>query len=71
MPYTPPKQLLNAPPLPQKALTLSRNVDECKPLNHGGRQLETAPAPIDVLPSIRQAGQYYSICQLEPTLSGI
>ena len=23
--------------------------------NHGGRQLETAPAPIDVLPSIRDA----------------
>jgi hypothetical protein len=23
--------------------------------NHGGRQLETAPAPIDVLPSIREA----------------
>ena len=23
--------------------------------NHGGRQLETAPAPIDVLPSIRAA----------------
>ena len=27
-----PKQSLNAPPIPQKALTLSRKVDECKPL---------------------------------------
>jgi len=30
--YTPPKCPLNAPPIPHKALTLSRKVDECKPL---------------------------------------
>ena len=29
---TPLKQLLNASPITQKALTLSRNLDECKPL---------------------------------------
>jgi len=29
---TPPKQLPNAPPIAQKLLTLSRKVDECKPL---------------------------------------
>jgi len=29
---TTPKQSLNAPPIPQKALTLSRKVHECKPL---------------------------------------
>ena len=27
--HTPPKQPLHATPIPQKALTLSRNVDEC------------------------------------------
>jgi len=32
---TPPKQPLNAPPIPHKALTLSRKVDECKPLTAG------------------------------------
>ena len=32
IPQTPPEQPLNAPPIPQKALTLSRKVDECKPL---------------------------------------
>ena len=31
-PYAPPKRPLNAPPIPQKALTLNRKVDECKPL---------------------------------------
>jgi len=31
-PYTPPTQPLNAPPIPQEALTLSRKVDECRPL---------------------------------------
>jgi hypothetical protein len=31
----PPKQLLKAPPIPQKALTLSRKVDECNPLDLG------------------------------------
>ena len=30
--YTAPQQSLNASPTPHKALTLSRNVDECKPL---------------------------------------
>ena len=35
-PYTPPTQPLNAPPVPQEALTLSRKVDECKPLPAGG-----------------------------------
>jgi len=44
-PYTPPNtpltratQPLRAPPIPQKALKLSRKVDECKPLAGGGRQ---------------------------------
>ena len=32
---TPSKQPLNAPPIPQKALSLSRKVDECKPLAVG------------------------------------
>jgi hypothetical protein len=32
---TSPKQSLNAPPIPQRALTLSRKVDECKPLLTG------------------------------------
>ena len=31
-PYEPPKQPLNAPTVPQKALTLSRKANECKPL---------------------------------------
>jgi hypothetical protein len=31
----PPKQPLSAPPIPQKALKLSRKVDECKPLPKG------------------------------------
>ena len=35
-PETPPEQPLNAPPIPQKALTLSWNVNECKPLHGGG-----------------------------------
>jgi len=35
-PKTPPKQHINALPVPQKALYLSRKVDECKPLG-GGR----------------------------------
>jgi hypothetical protein len=30
------KQLLNATPIPQKVLTLSRQVDECRPLIIGG-----------------------------------
>ena len=34
-PQTLPKQPLNAPPIPSKALTLSRKVDECKPLAAG------------------------------------
>jgi len=34
---TTPTQSLNAPPIPQKALTLSRKVDECKPLVDGTR----------------------------------
>ena len=29
------KQPLHAPPIPQKALTLSQEVDECKPLSYG------------------------------------
>ena len=33
--YTPPKQPLDSPPIPQKAITLSRKVDECKPLDGG------------------------------------
>jgi len=33
--WTPPRQPLNAPPMPQQALTLSRKVDECKPLVQG------------------------------------
>ena len=32
---TPPRQPLNAPPIPHKALTFSREVDECKPLFRG------------------------------------
>jgi len=32
-----PEQSLNAPPIPQKALTLRRKVDECKPLGPGWR----------------------------------
>jgi hypothetical protein len=53
-----PKQSLNAPPIPQKALTLSPKVDECKPLpvrrstpeasprrRRGGRRLHEATSP--------------------------
>jgi hypothetical protein len=36
---TSPRQPLSAPPIPQRALTLSRKVDECKPLG-GGRPLD-------------------------------
>jgi hypothetical protein len=31
-----PRKPLYAPPIPQKALTLSRKVEECKPLARGG-----------------------------------
>jgi hypothetical protein len=34
-PYTPLRQPLNVPPIPQKALELSRKVNECKPLHAG------------------------------------
>jgi len=33
--YTPPNHPLNAPPIPQKALELSRKVNECRPLRRG------------------------------------
>ena len=36
--YTLTKQPLNTPPIPQKVLTLSQKVDECKPLVHGRRR---------------------------------
>ena len=36
-PGPPPKHPLNASPIPHKALTLSREVDECKPLQGGER----------------------------------
>jgi hypothetical protein len=45
---TPPKHPLNAPPIPQKALKLSRKVDECKPLVAGmaaALKNNYAPAP--------------------------
>ena len=35
---TPPKQLLSAHPIPHEALTLSREVEECKPLLRGSTQ---------------------------------
>ena len=41
---------------PSDALkAVDRGFDAVWVSNHGGRQLETAPAPIDVLPSIRDA----------------
>jgi len=45
--YKPSKQPLNAPPIPQKALTLSRKVDECKPLPvfSSSRTASILPAP--------------------------
>jgi len=46
-PCTPPKQLRNAPHIPQKALTLSRKADECKPL-----AAVAAAAPKSVAPKL-------------------
>jgi len=43
---TTPEQSLNAPPIRQKALTLSRKVDECKPLLTGCQVLTSLPAEL-------------------------
>jgi len=46
-PSTPPKQRLNAAPIPQKPLTMSLKVDECKPLDPGvGREAGAYTRPL-------------------------
>jgi hypothetical protein len=42
-PLTPPKQPLNAPPITQKALKLSRKGNECKPLPATTHSTRLAP----------------------------
>jgi hypothetical protein len=44
--YTRPTQPLNPQPVPQKALTLSQKVHECKPLATGGQPLHDPTAKV-------------------------
>ena len=46
---TTPKQLQSATPAPQKALTLSRKLDECKPLARGNPCLHFIIASPDIV----------------------
>jgi len=49
---TPPQLSLKAPPIPQKALTLSRNMDACRPLQAGADQRERSAGPPDAPPRL-------------------
>ena len=68
-PYTPPKHSLNAPSISQKALTLSRKVNECKPLAWGafavggaGTVLGTAVAYVIAGPYMGPDGWKVAAC---------
>ena len=70
-----PKQTLNAPPIAQKALTLSRKVNECKPLPRASLNASCAthsPDPVAAAPRLTQTptarGLHSSTSQLEPFL---
>ena len=73
------KQPLNAPPIPQEALTLSRKVDGCKPLVPGirgehkllpadpVRRVRAAADPAqDVQPGLRHRGDSGKAVQVRP-----
>ena len=57
------KQSLNATPIPQKALALSRKVDECKPLR-GGAPRRGPAAPAGARPGAGGRGLHSFTCQL-------
>ena len=63
--YKPPKQPLNAPPIAQKALTLSRKVDKCKPLPWAPPPTPGSPSsPASAAPSPPTRGLHSSTSQL-------